>query len=148
MKSLLNSMKYAAIVLGVGLAIQANVCLGDATINLYGQNLQDANGGPLNGLVILVASRSNANFSLPTTTNLISGDDYELARFDAAEGVVAGVVNNLSVDGSTGVNNPDPVAIYWFPTLTTGSPTNIPGGTPYGMFTNAGGLAAGDGSGR
>ncbi|MCX6896387.1 MAG: Ig-like domain-containing protein [Verrucomicrobia bacterium] len=144
MKFLLNRIKFTLFVLiGVAL-IRASTCSGTTSYQLQAAKLQDAGGAPASGLVIFVASRSNAVFSLPTTTNFVSGDDIILGSYNAAGGELDVVASGLVL--ANGWDTGDALAIYWFPTLTTSSTFPIPPGTPYGIFSDNNSLAAGDGS--
>ncbi len=144
MKFLLNRIKSTLFILAGVVLIQNSNCLGTVTFQLQAAKLQDASGSPSSGLVIFVASRSNAVFSLPTTTNFVSNDDYVLGKYNAVGGELDVVVPGLGF--TNGWDTGDLLAIYWFPTLTTSSPIAIPVGTPYGIFSDATSLAAADGS--
>jgi hypothetical protein len=108
------------------------------TIQVDADLLKDANGLPMstNGLVVLVASTTDSTFGGPTSGSFVTGDDIVVAKFDlnasGANGVLIDVVTNLTFSGSW--NSGDPLAIYWFPTLTKNS-TAPSGGIPYGMYT-------------
>jgi hypothetical protein len=108
------------------------------TIQVDADLLKDSNGAPMptNGLVILVASTTDATFSGPSTGSFVSGDDIVVAKFNLASSGAPGVLIDVAPSLSfTGNWNPgDPLAIYWFPTLTTNS-TGPSAGTPYGMYT-------------
>jgi hypothetical protein len=108
------------------------------TIEVDADLLKDANGNAMstNGLVILVASTTDSTFNGPTAGSFVSGDDIVVAKFDlsasGANGVLIDAAAGLTLSGNW--NAGDPLAIYWFPTLTKNS-TAPSAGTPYGMYT-------------
>lgn len=110
------------------------------TIQVDADLLKDSNGNsmPTNGLVILVASTTDSTFNGPTAGSFASGDDIVVAKFNlnssGAPGVLIDVAPSLSLTGNWTVG--DPLAIYWFPTLTTNSSAPT-AGIPYGMYTTA-----------
>ena len=101
---------------------------------------------PTTGLVLLVASTTNANFGTTITagTNLgvgsflDNGDDQILGRFDLSATATPGslLVNPAVSTGGTFANlsGGDRLALFWFPTLTLNS-TAVPStATPYGTY--------------
>jgi len=108
------------------------------TITVDADLLKDANGVAMstNGLVILVASTTDGTFNGPTSGAFATGDDIVIAKFNllssGAPGVLIDVAPSLSFSGNW--NPGDPLAIYWFPTLTTNSSAPT-AGAPYGMYT-------------
>lgn len=113
------------------------------TINLGGGFLKNQGSTPVNygsGLLLLVASTTDSTFNLPTSNAFVSGDDIELFRSTISGDANANGTNDpgeflqpitLTLSGNFGQN--DPLALYWFPTLTTSSTT--PGqGTNYGFY--------------
>lgn len=108
------------------------------TIQVDADLLKDSSGNamPTNGLVILVASTTDSTFNGPTAGSFVTGDDIVLWKFNldssGAPGVLIDVAPSLTLTGNWTVG--DPLAIYWFPTLTTNSSAPT-AGTPYGMFT-------------
>ncbi len=108
------------------------------TIQVDADLLKDSSGNamPTNGLVVLVASTTDTNFNGPTAGAFATGDDIVVAKFNLASsgapGVLIDVAASLSFSGNW--NPGDPLAIYWFPTLTTNS-TAPTAGIPYGMYT-------------
>lgn len=116
-------------------------------INIVAGTLRTAGGAamPLSGLVILVASTTDANFNAPTASAFVSGDDIEIARWNLSSYNTAGIlydgVTGVSLSGNWNAN--DPVAMYWFPTLNINSttPTN---GAPYGVYRDAIGVDGSD----
>ena len=108
---------------------------------------------PTSSLFLLVSSTTNAAFgsitdgSSTAIGSLLNGDDRILFR-----GNLSSYGNGImTVNPTLDLNNPllsgwttgDPLALLWFPTLTTSSST-ITAGTSYGLYTNT--LAV-DGSG-
>lgn len=114
---------------------------------------------PTTGLILLVASTTNTTFgtTIAGGTNLAvgsfldgtTGDDQILARFNLSSSGVPGVfASNPSVStGGTFANldGGDRIALYWFPTLTTGSNVVPNGATSYGTY-QLGNTAPTDGS--
>jgi len=125
----------AAILLGLiwllQLAARASI-----TIQLGADTLKDVAGNPMptSGLVVLVASTLDSQFGSPTATSFVSGDDIEVARFDLSSTEIPGLVEDLAIltlSGDWGAG--DPLAIFWYPTLTIDAVS--PGaGTPYGFY--------------
>jgi hypothetical protein len=117
------------------------------TIQVDADLLKDANGAAMstNGLVVLVASTTDSTFSGPTSGAFATGDDIVVAKFNLASsgapGVLIDVAPSLSFSGNW--NPGDPLAIYWFPTLTTNS-TAPTAGTPYGTYTTTSPLDGSD----
>lgn len=116
------------------------VCLSSVhasvTINLAASKLKQADGNPMptNGMVILVASTTNSTFDGPTASSFVSGDDVEVARWDLSSTETPGDINTdvlASLSGNW--TGGDPLAIYWYPTLTTDA-TMPGGGTTYGYY--------------
>lgn len=110
------------------------------TISVDADLLKMANGTPMptNGLVLLVASTTDNVFTPPTAGSFVSGDDIIVARFDlsgATNGVLIDIAAGLTPTGNW--NAGDPLAIYWFPTLTKNA-TAPTAGTQYGFFTTNG----------
>jgi len=108
------------------------------TIQVDADLLKDSSGNamPTNGLVVLVASTTDSTFNPPTAGSFVSGDDIVLAKFDlrssGANGVLIDVASSLTLTGNWTPG--DPLAIYWFPTLTTNS-TAPTAGIAYGFYT-------------
>lgn len=114
------------------------------TINLAGGVLSNAAGTamPNGGLVLLVASTTDATFTAPPSTastavgSVIAGDDIIIgsATIDSAAAAIAGGFTkpiNITLSGSLNAN--DPLQLYWFPTLTSSS-TTIGQSVAYGSF--------------
>jgi hypothetical protein len=122
------------------LALASWTCQASITFYLDADLLKSSDGSPMptNGLVLLVASTTDSTFQGPTAGSFVTGDDIVLAKFDlhssGTPGVLIDLTNNLRLAGNWSVN--DPLALYWYPTLTiaSSSPT---GGAPYGMYTTA-----------
>jgi hypothetical protein len=147
MNNLQHTMKRASILLGI-LALSASAARGSITINLGAATLQDARGNPMptTGLVILVATTNDTQFQGPTATAFVSGDDIEVARFDLSSsgcggGCLTDSTGTLNLFGTWKANNP--LAIYWYPTLTKSA--SAPGaGAPYGFYTDPVGIDGSD----
>jgi hypothetical protein len=135
---LFHSVSRTMMVWGFASLLQTGVLADEVTLNINARWLKTAEGQlmPTNGLVLLVASTNDAVFSGPTTNAFTSGDDIVLIRGDLSgtrtAGWFTGATNNLVVNIG-GLNSGAPLALYWFPTMTTASvaPTN---GTPYGFY--------------
>lgn len=114
--------------------------------NVQADRINTAGGVPIpqSSLILLIGSTLDGAFgtvlpgSLTAPGSSLNGDDRVLFRTNAASYGVNGVV-----DFSTGplvlatVPNwtpGDPLALLWFPTLTSASLT-IPEGTPYGFYS-------------
>ena len=127
---------HGAFAYSVSFDLEAHLLRSDATTPM-----------PTTGLVLLVASTTNATFgtnitagtSLATGSFLdgASGDDQILARFDLSLFSTPGVllVNpSASTDTFTNLSSGDRLALYWFPTLTLSS-TAVPNTqTSYGTY--------------
>lgn len=100
-------------------------------------------------LFLLVASTTNSTFeaisadSSTAVGSLLNGDDRILFRGDLLGSPVVDGVLQVATGGLTLNSAPltdwtvgDPLALIWFPTLTSGSGT-IAAGTTYGRYTNA-----------
>jgi len=105
------------------------------TINVGADTLRDATGTPIpvgTGLIMLVADRDGNGFAGPANGAFVSGDDFEIARWSISGGVpatagklsaVIGPANYITVDPSGTWGSPDPLKLFWFPTLRTSDAT-------------------------
>ena len=123
-----------------------------ATISFLidGDLLRDSSGTAIGqtSLFLLVSSTTDSIFSSITPDSstaigsLLNGDDKILFRGNLANYGVNGVLSEstgsltLNTGALTGWTSGDPLALLWFPTLTTGSGT-IASGTTYGLYSNA-----------
>ncbi|MCS7062757.1 MAG: PEP-CTERM sorting domain-containing protein [Methylacidiphilales bacterium] len=104
-----------------------------------GQFTFNSNPLPNNSLLVVVASLSNSTFGAPTPTSFTGEpDDVVLAKLSIGAGtnVTGAIVDLFTIDANNfpGLNGGDPLALYWYPTLTTSSLQ--PGaGTPYGTYS-------------
>jgi MYXO-CTERM domain-containing protein len=122
----------------------ASVQAGTISFDLQAESLKDGSGTALsvNGLVLLVADTSQNGFatifegsSLALNSSLNAGDDRVLARFDLTTNNIPGFLfENPSITYGSGWDIGDPLALLWFPTLTTASST-ADAGTSYGFFS-------------
>ncbi|MDZ4404483.1 PEP-CTERM sorting domain-containing protein [Prosthecobacter sp.] len=98
------------------------------------------------GLVLFVSSTTDATFdsilagsSTSIGSSLNGGDDKVLFKTDLSSYGVNGVLDlttgALDLSSVSGWNTGDPLALLWFPTLTTASST-IGAGTEYGFYRN------------
>ena len=134
--------KVASItVLGLGLAVsQLSAAI---SINVSAEKLKDPGGYDMavSGILVLVGSTTDANFSGPTDSSFVQDDDAVVAIWDIASGggntpgAFLGGTGSVSLGGDWDAG--DPLAIYWFPTLTAAVDINntVPlAAIPYGMF--------------
>ncbi|MBH53840.1 MAG: hypothetical protein CMI18_05775 [Opitutaceae bacterium] len=135
------------VLLGIGLLvgqIQAAI-----EISVGAERLQDPSGGSMavGGVLVLVGSTTDANFSGPSETDFTQNDDAVIAIWDIATGggnapgAFSGSTGSVSLGGDWGAG--DPIAIYWFPTLTIAD--TAPGAAvPYGIFQGTAGVDGSD----
>jgi len=119
---------------------------GTILFDLQADILKDSLGNPMptTGLVLLVADTNQNGFatlaegsSLALNDSLNNGDDRVLARFDLSTNGTAGYLGEgPSITYGTGWDIGDPLALLWFPSLTTAS-TSVAGGTNFGFFSGA-----------
>ena len=116
--------------------IQASV-----SFTISAERLQDPSGIDMaeSGVLVLVADTSGDGFQGPSSTSFVSGDDHMIGMWDIAAGggntpgAFQGTTGAVSFSGDWGEG--DPLAIYWFPTLSL--PSEAPGeAVPYGMYAN------------
>lgn len=118
------------------------------TLSVTADQLKNADGTamPVSGLVMLVVSTEDANIANPTATNFVSDDDQVIFLGDLSVNQLAGVLaQTVSITDLSGpISSGDPIALFWFPTLSEGA--NSPGaGVSYGRYDAALGEEA-DGS--
>lgn len=136
------------------------------TFNMSAATLFNSDGStpvPTSGLMLLVADTSGtsgagsngfssvaAGASLSLNSYLNGTDDLILAKWalgasSNTAGLFSDAISNLNL-GSNGWDAGDPLALLWFPTLTTASATASAGST-YGIYFNsaAAGAASLDG---
>ncbi|WOO40722.1 hypothetical protein [Rubellicoccus peritrichatus] len=107
------------------------------TLSFTADQLKTANGAamPVSGLVMVVVSTSDATVSNPTADAFVSGDDQVIFLSDLSTNQVAGVfAQTISItDLSGAISTGDPIALFWFPTLSQGA--DSPGtGATYGRY--------------
>ena len=116
--------------------IQASV-----SFTISAERLQDPAGIDMaqSGVLVLVADTSGDGFQGPSSTSFVTADDFQVGMWDIATGggntpgAFQGTTGSVSLSGDWGEE--DPLAIYWFPTLSL--PIDAPGeAVPYGMYTN------------
>lgn len=118
----------------------AQLSVNAVTFNVAADKLKDENGNPMsvNGLVVLVASTTDSTFNGPVPGAFTSGDDIIIGNqpLTLNSGFGPGAfLQGISQTESGNWGPNDPVALFWFPNLTSGqTPT---AGTPYGFFTDA-----------
>jgi hypothetical protein len=149
-----RSLIITATVFGLSLTANATV-----SFLIDGDLLKNSSGVaiPQNSLYLLVSSLNSSDFSAITdgsstaVGSLLNSDDRIIARGNLTafgeNGVLNTSVTGLTLDSTVGGANAgwnpgDPLALLWFPTLTTASAT-IGANTTYGLYSN---LAAIDGS--
>ena len=112
------------------------------TIDIDAEKLKDAAGTPMpvSGLVVLTAGTSGT-FPGPTPQSFASGDEIVLKKWNLSAFSTPGVLQETTGElAFTGMwNEGDPLRLYWYPTLTLGSPEPS-FGTPYGAYRDAVGL--------
>jgi hypothetical protein len=139
-----------AVTVFLGFSFSANASV---SFSIDGDLLKDSSGFAIgqNSLFLLVSSLNSANFdaivagSSTSVGSLLNTDDRIIARGNLSafgeNGVlnttVLGTILDSTAGGSNAGWNPgDPLALLWFPTLTSASGT-IGTGTTYGLYTNA-----------
>lgn len=144
-------MKTTKILALAATTASSSVLWGAITINFAGVAFLNSSGNPLpdGALIQIIASTQDATFNAPTATAFVSGDDVIIASFtvdSVSSGVAGGVVAQLNIadyttySASFSVN--DPLAVRWFPSLTTSS--TVPGSTSYGHFSSSSVLSGSD----
>jgi hypothetical protein len=141
-------MKYisACVATVVALTVTAQAAV---TLDFQADQLRNAAGVPLSegALVVIVADTLRDGFSSlvdggSLTINGILGglDDRVIGKYDLSvwegDGVFqnpGGAAGQFEMGNYTNWNTGDPLAIYWFPTLTVGDQTVL-AGTAYGRF--------------
>ncbi|MCZ6672454.1 MAG: hypothetical protein O7C75_05875, partial [Verrucomicrobia bacterium] len=133
-----QTLKYGILTL-VGLGLALSQLQAAITINIGAEKLKDPGGYDMAvaGVVVLVADANRNGFGGAGDTSFVTGDDVMIAKWDIASG---GGNNPGAFQGTTGSvpfsgdwDEGDPLAIYWFPTLTSADAS--PGAAvPYGMF--------------
>jgi hypothetical protein len=141
MKQIRNVVGFGWFVVLLITLLHANKCFGEVGFDIYANVLRDSVGNPLpvSGLVILVASTTDSTFSTPTTNGFVSGDDVVLGKWNLSAnnpGEFSISTGVILTNGFPNWNVNDPVALYWFPTLTTNSTVPVTNGTPYGFFND------------
>jgi hypothetical protein len=143
-----RSLLAATVILGFSLSANASV-----SFQIDGDLLKDSSGVaiPQNSLFLLVSSVNSANFdaivagSSTSVGSLLNTDDRIIARGDLSAfgengvlntSVLGTILDSTTAGANAGWNPGDPLALLWFPTLTTASGT-IATGTTYGLYTNA-----------
>lgn len=136
--------------------IAAGVFIGQAanaavTLNISSDLLKDNAGNAMSqsGLVILVADtgadgfaalQSGVSLAVNGAIDGALGDDLVLARWalgasSGTDGAFYDTTGSISLASFSGWNAGDPLALLWFPDLTTASTTTA-GGEFYGMYSN------------
>ena len=138
--------------------VMACTAKASVTIAVNADLLQTATAGtaaPTSGLVMLVADTSTtsgsfnsssiqAGTSLAVGANIMTNDvilkEWSIGGSSGTAGAFYDTTNALSTSGlSTG----NPLALLWFPTLTTSSSTAT-ASAPYGIYTGPGNNGSGD----
>jgi hypothetical protein len=111
------------------------------TISVAAANLRDSSGGLMgtDRLAILVSAGADGNFSGPTASSFVSGDDIEVFRWNLSAPGTPGQFNNstssifLDTAPRLGWQSGQLLELYWYPTLTLSA--SSPGaGTSYGAY--------------
>ena len=116
--------------------------MGSASVShISAERLQDPSGIDMaeSGVLVLVADTGGDGFQGASPTAIVTADDYLVGMWDIATGggntpgAFQGTTGAVSFSGDWGEG--DPLAIYWFPTLSL--PSEAPGeAVPYGMYAN------------
>jgi len=136
-------MKLTKIIFSGALAACiASTSFGSVFFSIDLGTLQDENGDPLigRGMLFLVATTNDDNFSLPSEGSLIdvASDDAIVASWDlSAESSQGGeyIVTSGAVPYGEGWEAGNDLAILWFPNLTLANQTPA-AGEPYGFYRN------------
>ncbi len=111
------------------------------SFTISAERLQDPSGIDMaeSGVLVLVADTGGDGFQGASPTAIVTADDYLVGMWDIATGggntpgAFQGTTGAVSFSGDWGEG--DPLAIYWFPTLSL--PSEAPGeAVPYGMYAN------------
>ncbi len=125
----------------VGVSFFSAQLWASVSFNISAERLQDPGGFDMaeSGVLVLVADTSGGGFEGASDSAFVTGDDYMIGKWDIVTGggntpgTFQGTSGAVSFSGDWGEG--DPLAIYWFPTLS-GSDA-VPGAAvPYGMFDN------------
>lgn len=146
MNSISHFLRVSTILAFFGLAVSASAGI---SISVDAENLLNASGGsmPTTGILLLVVSTEDGDFSLPTVDEFIpaASDDLILASWDLGDGggvagVFSGLASNLNYE--SGYDEGDPLMLYWFPDATKSS-TGPGTGASYGIFRDDTGFLTG-----
>lgn len=129
----------------------AAVTIGEAaiTMQIQGDLLQDQAGNPLSlqALFVIIADTNGDGFTQPIQEGSVTiggstrpgGDDKIVFRGNMStygvEGVLFATASNIDINSIAGWTEGDPLALMWFPSLTSASTTTITG-QRYGFYTN------------
>ena len=131
----------------IGFLSLLGICLLSAQIQasvsftISAERLQDPAGMDMaeSGVLVLVADTGGDGFQGAGSTAFVTADDFQVGMWDIATGggnipgAFQGTTGAVSFSGDWGEG--DPLAIYWFPTLSL--PIDSPGeAVPYGMYAN------------
>lgn len=91
---------------------------------------------PNSGVAVLVVSTTDSTFDLPG----VAGDDKVIAIWDLTKNNVVGDAFSLlvqSVEYGNGVDENDPLGIFWYPNVAyDGDNLNLGANEPYGFFSD------------
>ncbi len=138
-----QKLTKAASIAVLGLVIAVSQLPAAISINVSAEKLKDPGGYDMavSGILVLVGSTTDAIFSGPTDSSFVQDDDAVVAIWDIANdggntpGAFLGGTGSVSLGGAWDAG--DPLAIYWFPTLTAANNIDdtVPSAAiPYGMF--------------
>ena len=111
--------------------------------------LSNAGGTALSttGLLVLVVDTGGDGFAGPTAGNLASGNDKVVQSWDLAEAGPGETAITLLTEGGVTWDaewsEGDPLALYWFPNLSSSSMSPA-ADEAYGVFTDSAGIGSGD----
>jgi hypothetical protein len=112
------------------------------TISIDAEVLRDQFGNAMSqsGVVVLTAG-TNGNFSGPSGSQFVTGDEMFLFSWDLStwgtDGVFSGITADLTFTGDWGEG--DPLRMYWYPDLTLAA-AGPSAGLSYGTYSDATGL--------
>jgi hypothetical protein len=131
-------IKVACLAL-LGMGLTLSQLQGAVSINISAEKLKDPGGFAMavEGVLVLAADANGDGFGGAGDTSFTVGDDVMIAKWDIASGggnapgAFLGSTGSVSYSGDWGEG--DPLAIYWFPTLTSADAS--PGAAvPYGWY--------------
>jgi len=140
-KRLISKLNHSSILAGSLLGL-ASVASASVSINIDAEKLKDSSEVdiPVTGMVYLVVDANGDGFSGPSSTAFVQDDDQVVGSWEIASdggnqsGAFIGTTGAYTMTDPVGAG--DPLAFFWFPTLTAADA--VPGeAVAYGMYTAA-----------